>query len=1199
MDATTWISTAEYHLFKGNRLVCINTAKNNTITYDGPITEHPTYKNLPTELTHGIDATTWITHTDYRLFKGNRLVRINTTNNRVDFDDLVSEYSTYKNLPPDWTEAPDPLVDLLHQAAQLEHCLLNSYLYAAASLKTLPEEFAVLPDGRENRRRAIQFERVRAWKQAILEVAHEEMIHLHYVQCLIRGLGATPYFGLPPRDPGSGNWVIGDWTAHLGSQPPAPTGTEVPVDRLTPANVRRFVLYESTDAMQDEDPFGSALTDLFSRLHDFELDFLLESLLVDVTDEGEHADLKEKLASLHTSLTPAEAKARAEPPLGAVDVGVSSAEVSFQSIADLYNEQIQPLYQQAFDQGRVADNLELVGEFSDQNYAAEGFLPTPPVHRDKNFDRQAKDDFGQPLYDVKHLNEIIAEIVEEGEGLAGFADGAEAFLAKVAELGGAKAYLTAVNNDAHSPDPTPDWLDQGQRLRMSHLYRFAITMIDLDHEIQLAATAGTEFDPARAPLPTGGHPEIAALADTLPAQFNAAYLALVTWLSRMYELRTWQSDRRNRMGIEMLASWPLMSLAIRPFLELAGFLPVDPRHLFNVTLDALPTDPPEVRELFELYTHSQDRSQDINDRMDVCALKTLSAVGAWAAAQQAATARVTGISPEALRAISLRLGSLANLGEFEKQFPYRAHGGYTDRPPDPAFLLANPDGDGRQYEEDGNQPELFTNTFVLRVRFAGRELIQLSTDPDPPTDEAGCSGTHMLHAADGDGHWLDRSVIWQPDLDHDTNVFGREPKQELPPLGVHVQQLDLFVTGDGPASSGYVPISEMSSSGAVQTQGVQQLAQITGLSHVDELRADSLRVSLLPQHGQKPYLNGDNHLIWQDGEPIDPFVLALCKDDGTVIWQREIHNDGKTLRQMSPLQRLQSLRGPCGFDSYRNVPDWALSSGERALLDDPRFPASYLEARAGVLTTALKESLKASTWDRSSVDAAISYAERLRLVASPRSTTFHWLPVILHYGHTVSGEMRTPGRRDVPAETSTGLQLAVVGAGRKNQNGRWFTTYTQGIMDTDALSALVFGELYIPLQVTRGGTPVAFTRRWTFPAGLADAVTSYAARFDVPFWAHYDVTGTKRTRVLSDGTTLVETLTSSNATSYTYKSSGVRDISNYVGTFSVESTDSEVTLTWDTTFTFNSQPSSVHMFSINATSAEAMTDSLGRHFSPR
>jgi hypothetical protein len=32
------------------------------------------------------------------------------------------------------------LVDLLHEAAELEHCLLDAYLYAACSLKSTPQE---------------------------------------------------------------------------------------------------------------------------------------------------------------------------------------------------------------------------------------------------------------------------------------------------------------------------------------------------------------------------------------------------------------------------------------------------------------------------------------------------------------------------------------------------------------------------------------------------------------------------------------------------------------------------------------------------------------------------------------------------------------------------------------------------------------------------------------------------------------------------------------------------------------------------------------------------------------------------------------------------------------------------------------------------------------------------------------------------
>ena len=109
------------------------------------------------------------------------------------------------------------LIDMLKEAAKLEHCLLDVYLAAACSLKSTPQEFAEV-DGRENRRRAIQFERVRGWKQQILAVAHEEMRHLHYVLCMNRALGERPFLGLPARN-AEGEWVIPNWQIQIGHTP--------------------------------------------------------------------------------------------------------------------------------------------------------------------------------------------------------------------------------------------------------------------------------------------------------------------------------------------------------------------------------------------------------------------------------------------------------------------------------------------------------------------------------------------------------------------------------------------------------------------------------------------------------------------------------------------------------------------------------------------------------------------------------------------------------------------------------------------------------------------------------------------------------------------------------------------------------------------------------------------------------------------
>lgn len=1103
-------------------------------------------------------------------------------------------------------ESESLLVGLLHEAASLEHCLLNSYLYAACSLKSHPDEFATLPDGRENRRRAIQFERARAWKQSILHVAQEEMVHLHYVQCMIRALGESPYFELPDRDPDTGGWRFRGWRARIGGQENE-EGTTVPVEPLTPRNARRFVLYEATDALQDEDPFGPAALELFGRLHAFELDLLFESALFDVADDSEREALKAKLALLYEELLPAEPAVDAllerlaiEPE--PIDVGT----IQFQSIADLYNKAIRPLYQEAFHFNRVPySNFDLNAELQDPGYAAEGLLPVGPIYRDKNFQAQAQENLTDPLRNYKDVTEIIAEIVAEGEGLQAFQEGAQELLDRVSALGGSRAYLKAVLADRRSPTPTPPWLAAAQRIRYSHVYQFAMTMVELDVERDLATQAGTRFRPARTPLDVGMHPAVDRLAAAAPEQFNACYLALVAWLSRLYEIRTWDSDRRRRMGIEMLAAWPMMSIAVRPFLELLSFLPIDRSQLFRTEDDALPNTPVSARQLLRLYL-APERSQEINDLMDYYALQALSDVAAWAAEQRDAL-KGADIDSLAKRMMLARLDSLAVLNEFERQFPYREHGGYSNRVPDVQYQLEHPDG-GR-FEETPQDP-LFEDTLVLRLRFAGRGLVQLATDPDPPTDDVGCTGTLMLHAADGD-RWFDRALVWQPS--EIANAIVREPRDQLPPVGVRAAEVALMVT-DGQASAGYVPLAVLQSTGAVQTSGVQQRAEVRGLNPIVALTPaevvgseGSLRVDLLPRDGQMPFLNGFNHLVWQDGEPIDPFVLsvvAATADAPVEVLRREVFNEGRTFMEMDPLQRLLSSREPCGFDfDLANVPEWALamlSQQERELLAGPGFPRSYLRVRAGVLGAALQASLTNGDPTRASVDETVSFLERMRLVAVPRGTTVAWLRVLLNYGHTISGALADAhGDQLLDAlGVRVGAELATSTAQRGQPNGRWMVVYTKGIMDTDALSDVVFGELYVPLTAQPADGPTRFERRWRFAGGMEEVVAAYACRFAAPFWGSFQVAGDTRTTTLPDGTTIIETLTQQGDAEYAYTASGVPGISDFSGRFAVTAAQDAAELSWTSTFSSADATSLVRMLTINAGDAATIGSTLAQHFAP-
>lgn len=77
------------------------------------------------------------------------------------------------------------LFHALAEAAELEHCLMCTYLYAAFSLKT----------GVDEGLNAAQLEAVARWRRVILEIATEEMGHLVAVWNITAALGGPPRLG--------------------------------------------------------------------------------------------------------------------------------------------------------------------------------------------------------------------------------------------------------------------------------------------------------------------------------------------------------------------------------------------------------------------------------------------------------------------------------------------------------------------------------------------------------------------------------------------------------------------------------------------------------------------------------------------------------------------------------------------------------------------------------------------------------------------------------------------------------------------------------------------------------------------------------------------------------------------------------------------------------------------------------------------
>lgn len=81
----------------------------------------------------------------------------------------------------------EQLIFLLCEAAEIEHGLMCSYLYAAWSLKQSQHE------GLNER----QLAAVDRWRKAIHGVAMEEMLHLALVSNLLMSLGSPPHFTRP------------------------------------------------------------------------------------------------------------------------------------------------------------------------------------------------------------------------------------------------------------------------------------------------------------------------------------------------------------------------------------------------------------------------------------------------------------------------------------------------------------------------------------------------------------------------------------------------------------------------------------------------------------------------------------------------------------------------------------------------------------------------------------------------------------------------------------------------------------------------------------------------------------------------------------------------------------------------------------------------------------------------------------------
>jgi CDGSH-type Zn-finger protein/uncharacterized Fe-S cluster protein YjdI len=134
----------------------------------------------------------------------------------------------------------EQLIHLLYEAAELEHTLMCTYLYAAFSLK----------DGEAEGLSKEEAEAVARWRQVILKVAVEEMGHLTAVWNITAALGGAPRFGRGnfPLDPGN-----------------LPAGIVVKLAPFNEAVIQHFIHLERPKDSHEMDGEGFAPERLFQR----------------------------------------------------------------------------------------------------------------------------------------------------------------------------------------------------------------------------------------------------------------------------------------------------------------------------------------------------------------------------------------------------------------------------------------------------------------------------------------------------------------------------------------------------------------------------------------------------------------------------------------------------------------------------------------------------------------------------------------------------------------------------------------------------------------------------------------------------------------------------------------------------------------------------------------------------------------------
>ena len=314
----------------------------------------------------------------------------------------------------------------------------------------------------------------------------------------------------------------------------------------------------------------------------------------------------------------------------------------------------------------------------------------------------------------------------------------------------------------------------------------------------------------------------------------------------------------------------------------------------------------------------------------------------------------------------------------------------------------------------------FANHAVLELKFEGVFQCRLATDPDGANIPRGVTGNGF---AIGDEPDLNRVIYFQPD--------GACQRSHCPPIGVKVQVARLVRKSTNPWED------------KGQT--------------IDQLRGALIDLKEFPK------FEGRNHLVSEDGEPLDPFVIEIRDGRGLNLARRTI---GIPINDMTPLQRRGSGRYPPGGANV-STDAMVLNLGILSRLDGPfnfTTPLDYTLDRIERLKedfAAVQGTEKQFQKEGAELEFRLrSLDEGLRPGSELDARTIRWTRYFFDvtYRHFVSGEI-TGGLGTLSAA------FDLVSPQKSPAASRWLVEYRFGFFDTDAMSACVSGTLYVPVVV--------------------------------------------------------------------------------------------------------------------------------------